>query len=240
VLHQQFLCELFKNKGLWQQQLCSPAPWPNQQQHSKKQTPFSYVARLLHKDVQTQVQRVLRMSAQDWLVYFANMFPKLVFLLELCHRSYQHSPTLQPAGKDDSDSAYQHIPAQGLSCTASAVALNTLGQHRQAQSAMPCSTVGSVCAGTQPDLLACWFGNHPPLGQSPSADYQQLVDTVDSMATLVMLAYVFNHVPLLQACTCSYSPGPQVRPTAKHWENVTDKLHLTQLQEVHMSLCLEE
>jgi hypothetical protein len=63
---------------------------------------------------------------------------------------------------------------------------------------------------------------------------------MDSAVTTVMLAYLFNHVPLLQACASSYSPGPQVQPTQQHWAMVAHKLHLTELQELHMCICLAE
>lgn len=89
-------------------------------------------------------------------------------------------------------------------------------------------------------ILAQWFGGQPPLGQSPAADYQQLQEAVDHIVTHVMLAYVFNHVPLLEACAFSFSPGPQVRPTAQHWEQVADRLQLTELQQLHWTLCLAE
>jgi hypothetical protein len=66
-------------------------------------------------------------------------------------------------------------------------------------------------------------------------DYQQLQELVDGIVTRSMLAYVFNHVPLLQAFASSYSPGPKVQPTQQHWEMVADKLHLTELQELEMA-----
>jgi hypothetical protein len=74
VLHQQFYIELLATVG-------EPSG-PNagsQQQHAAQQNqhvPRSYVAQLLQKDVSQQLQRVLTMTARDWLRFFADVFPK--------------------------------------------------------------------------------------------------------------------------------------------------------------------
>lgn len=277
MVHQQFLCSLFLTQGRWEllqgqtldalaQQLAEQQPYSPPLQQHKEQSPSSYVARLLKTDnVHVQVQQVLQMTSADWLQYFANLFPKLVLLLELCHRADQHSMQLQDAGNTTSDhaAAAQDTPAQGAPSCSPVSSMPGLsmrtdcavnGAHAQlahaaAQPMQQVQDTGQQAHSTPVDpsavvpaanVLSYWFSTQPPLGQSVCADYQQLQEVVDRVATHVMLAYVFNHVPLLQACTYSYSPGPQVRPTAQHWESVADHLHLTELQELHMSLCLDE
>jgi hypothetical protein len=243
VLHQQFLCELFVTQGRWELLPLS-------------QVPCSYVAQLLQQpeNVQARLQQVLRLSPAGWLSYFANLFGKVVCLLELCHRSDQHGTPLAPAGQQllagqqlqDSGPAQQaamHGPGPqrpqaplALPDPDSRLQLHTSAGPLQADASCGCATVGAA----PPNLLAHWFRGQPPLGQDPAADYAQLQELVAGVAADVMLAYVFNHVPLLEACSYSYSPGPHVRPTAQHWETVADRLHLTELQELHMSLCLDE
>jgi len=185
-----------------------PAHWHQQQQEAQQlpqqqqAVPNSYVAQLLRKSTHQQVQQVLGMSANDWLHYFAHLFPKLVVLIEMCERACYADSAAALAG--DTDAACAADPS--------------------------CSS----------DIMVQWFGRQQPLGFVAAADCERLQETIDSTATLVMLAYVFNHVPLLEACACSYSPGPQLRPGPQHWRTVSDRLQLTHMQELHMSICLAE
>jgi hypothetical protein len=229
------------------------------QQQQQPLVPCSYIVGLLRRDLQQEIQQVLRMTPQDWLDHFAGLMPQIVLLLELCHRADQHSPQLQAAtpsgsGLQESCPAGQAHPAHGCRdqppasagagplasmyhpALAAAGHLPSLDQHVQSSS----RNGRALAVSTGDNLLGAWFGQHPPLGQAPLSDYQQLQEVMDNVAIKVMLGYVFNHVPILQACTSSYSPGLQVQPTQQHWEMVADKLHLTELQELHMCICLAE
>jgi hypothetical protein len=257
VVHQRFFAELYVREGCpvqtepttQQQQLISGYQLlaaGEQQQQQQQQGPCSYIARLLRRDVRREVQRVLQMTTQDWLDFFANLVPRLVLLLELCHRADHLGRLLQetgPAGNAAPLSAHASTcppPACNLPSTAQhspAAAPLVDGASHQAQPGS--SVVAHPADSSSGTVLSDWFGQHPPLGQFPT-DYQQLQEIADSMVTTCMLAYVFNHVPLLQACASSYSPGPKVQPTQQHWEMVADKLHLTELQELHMCICLAE
>lgn len=241
VLHQQYLCELFVTQGRWELLPLS-------------QHPSSYVVRLLQQaNVQARLPQVLRLSPAGWLSYFANLFGKVVCLLELCHRSDQHATPhttarqqLQNSSSPAQQAAQTHDPAP--QCPQVPLALPDATDprlqqlHRPAALQRPADAINScACTGGPPNILAHWFrGHQPPLGQDPAADYAQLQELITDVAVDVMLAYVFNHVPLLEACSYSYSPGPHVQTTVQHWEAVADHLHLTELQELHMSLCLDE
>lgn len=234
VLHQQYLCELFVTQGRWDLLALS--------QH---EVPSSYVVRLLQQeDVQARMQQVLRLSPTGWLYYFANLFGKVVCLLELCHRSDQLAtpPTTvarqQPQNSSPAQQAATHDAAP--QCPQVPLALPDADSRLQLHRSAALQGAASCGCAAPPNILAHWFRGQQPLGQDPAADYAQLQELVAGVAVDVMLAYVFNHVPLLEACSCSYSPGPNVQPTAQHWEAVADRLHLTELQELHMSLCLGE
>lgn len=171
----------------------------------QQEVPASYVARLLRNDVQKQVQQVLQMTACDWLRYFADLFPRLTMLLELCQRS-----DASPLMLEDSNNNSNNDASSRLDTPASTDDMET-------------STVQEA-----------------PMGLSARADYHRLQETIDSTATLVMLAYVFNHMPLLHACAASYNPGAPIQPTPKHWQRVADRLALTPTQELQWSICLAE
>jgi hypothetical protein len=67
--------------------------------------PCSYIAGLLRRDMREEVQRVLQMTPQDFLDSSANLVPRLVLLLELCHRADHLGHGLQetgPAGREHS------------------------------------------------------------------------------------------------------------------------------------------
>lgn len=233
VLHQQYLCELFVTQGRWE---LLPL--------SQQKVPSSYVVRLLQQeDVPARMQQVLRLSPAGWLSYFANLFGKVVCLLELCHRSDHRAttPTVARQQLQNSSPAQQaatHDPAP--QCSQVPLALPDADPRLQLHRSAALQRGASCGCAAPPNILAHWFRGQPPLGQDPAADYAQLQELIAGVAVDVMLAYVFNHVPLLEACSYSYSPGPHVQPTAQHWEAVADRLHLTELQELHMSLCLDE
>lgn len=157
----------------------------------------------------------------------------MLFLLEMVERS-------------------NSTPAALAECTAAAAALaaDAGGGSRDA-GASPSTPLannpnnsgsggGGAAANNGGNLLSQMFGGAPPLGLCAAADYEQLQEVIDDVATLVMLAYVFNEVPMLEACTQSYCSGPQLRPGPTHWQLVAQRMQLTPLQELHMSICLAE
>jgi hypothetical protein len=57
---------------------------------------------------------------------------------------------------------------------------------------------------------------------------------------LVLLGLLHNQLPLLQASVCSYSMGCTYTPGASHWQAVTQRLQLTEEQEMQLTVCMEE
>ncbi len=58
--------------------------------------------------------------------------------------------------------------------------------------------------------------------------------------TTVLLALLHNHLPLLEASACSISPGKAFGAGMQHWQLVAQRLQLTEQQELHLAVCVEE
>lgn len=44
----------------------------------------------------------------------------------------------------------------------------------------------------------------------------------------------------LQASVCSFTAGPAYAPAEWYWQLVVQRLHLTELQELHLAVCMQE
>lgn len=108
-----------------------------------------------------------------------------------------------------------------------------------AAAATAAGDVSPFCScGPQPLQNLC--ADMQPLGMCPVLDLAQLLQTVDSAMTLVVLALVHNHLPMVQASVFNYSPGRACTAGMQHWQAVVQRMQLTEDQEVQLSVCMEE
>jgi len=122
------------------------------------------------------------------------------------------------------DASQQQQQQQGVDSTIpgktwaspSAAAAAAAGRGAQAKTL---SDLGGLDAGT---AVAAAAAALPPTsqdalaGQVPTAELQQLECLMDEAMTLLLLAYIYNHMPLMAACTYNYvTEQPSVIP-AEH------------------------
>jgi hypothetical protein len=187
------------------------------------------------------------MSAQDWQGLFARLMPQLLMLLEVTSRNqYQlgqhsssssmHEPTgsfhlAETAVQQQPQPPHKDKPAPGCA------------QHKQQSlGSIRCSAQTAAAGGSMPSTLQDRgaAGHHQPLGICPVLDMTQLMQTVDSVMTPVLLALLHNHVPLLQASAYSFSAGPTCTSGMPHWRAVVQRMQLTETQEMQLSACMDE
>lgn len=176
--------------------------------------PDSYAARLLHQARADEVRCALAKSPQDWADMFRQLFYKLLAHLEMCARyEYDYNPA----------SSCSIRPAPGHA-----------GQSAQCscQHAGPAPAAGARAA--QHSASAC----------GACAAREQLHKFVHDTARLFLLGWVLNHTSVgASAGIRVESVGPGAEPAAasqQHWEQVVDRLQLTETQELHISICFQE
>lgn len=207
--------------------------------------PSSYVSQLLLTATQQQRQQAAGMSAQDWQVLLARLMPQLLMLLEVTsrhqYRLVQHSSS--SSTQESTASFYLAEPAvsqQPLSRSGNPAA--GCAQHKEQGlgsircSAQTAAAGTTLCSPLQDNSAA----GCQPLGICPVLDMTQLMQTVDSVMTAVLLALLHNQVPLLQASVYSFSPGPTCTSGMPHWRAVVQRMQLTEAQEMQLSACIDE
>lgn len=97
------------------QTLTAPVPGLRQQQST---LPCSYLTQLLRQSTVDQVQRVVSMSAQDWVDFWGSLFPQFLVQLELCERSSYDEFLLMcgPTASDSLDSCSAQGSGSCSSC----------------------------------------------------------------------------------------------------------------------------
>lgn len=202
---------------------------------SPNQAAASYTAGLLRRATPQQVAAVMAMTADDWTHELVVLFPRLVVLLELMNRCEHMAEADDAGGSGSGSSSPQQQPGSAVpgstGPSAGAAGADTPAAGAQANGRMRCWPVMADMLGLQGEL-----------GASPSADAQQLERMVDATVTKVLLAYMHNHCPMLEAAMRSYAPGMagiSVVPHG-HWERVTDRLQLSEAQALHLSLAWGE
>lgn len=178
--------------------------------------PDSYAARLLRQASAAEVCSALAKSPQDWADMFRQLFYKLLAHLEMCARyEYDYNPA----------SSCSIRPAPGHA-----------GQSAQCscQHAGPGAPAAAGARAAQHSAGAC----------GACAAREQLHDFVHDTARLFLLGWVLNHTSVgASAGIRVESVGPGAEPAAaseQHWEQVVDRLQLTEAQELHISICFQE
>lgn len=209
--------------------------------------PDSYVARLLRQACAPQIERVLQMTAQDWVQFFADLFPQVLAQLEVCSRSeYDYDPASMPAVGADADACAgamhgsDNSPEDGHMQQAARCLSGAAGSALAHSGAVPDAAAATRCPGRKASQPQQWCWQQQPLGASPAIDRELLRQTIDSAVQLIMLAWLLNHVPALAASDCCLNGGPSGQPGLQHWEAVADRLQLTDSQELQISICMAE
>lgn len=209
--------------------------------------PSSYASQLLLTATQQQRQQAAGMSAQDWQALFARLMPQLLMLLEVTsrhqYRLVQHSSS-SSSTQESTATFYLAEPAvpqqQPLSRSGNPAA--GCAQHKEhGLGSIRCSAQTAAAGATLcSQLQDSGAPGRQPLGICPVLDMTQLMQTVDSVMTPVLLALLHNQVPLLQASVYCFSPGPTCTSGMPHWRAVVQRMQLTEEQEMQLSACIDE
>jgi hypothetical protein len=108
-----------------------------------------------------------------------------------------------------------------------------------------CSIRGAPAPAGQPAQCSCQHAaaaaraaQHGTCGCAAQA---QLQKTVDDTARAFLLAWVLNHTVVGASVTMRVDgTGPSEPAAPEHWEQVVDRLQLTETQELHIAICFKE
>lgn len=104
-----------------------------------------------------------------------------------------------------------------------------------------CSIRGAPAPAGQPAQCSCQHAAAAQRGTCGCAAQAQLQKTVDDTARAFLLAWVLNHTVVGASVTMRVDgTGPSEPAAPEHWEQVVDRLQLTETQELHISICFKE
>jgi hypothetical protein len=169
----------------------------------------SYTAELLRTATPSDLHSVANMTPQGWHQTLYELFLQLVVLLEFVNRS--SAGAAHNAGNAAVGSSSQLPPLAEASWTAAAA--EAAAPETAAASAAGLSAAEPAArAAARPEFI-----QHAVCG-GPQGTLEQLQCTVDVVMRRVVLAYMFNHVPLLEACSVEYASNLPASPPAVHWQ----------------------
>lgn len=178
--------------------------------------PDSFVARLLRQASAEEVSVALSKSPLEWADMFRQLFYKLLAHLEMCAR-YE----------------YDYNPASSCSIRA---APGHAGQSAQ------CSC--HEHAGPAPAAAGARAAQHSASACAACAAREQLQKLADDTCRVFLLGWVLNHTSAGASAgmrvDAAGSGAESTAPSQQHWEQVVDRLELTETQELHISICFKE
>jgi hypothetical protein len=156
----------------------------------------SYTAELLRTATPADLISVANMTTQGWHEQFYALFLRLVVLLELVNRNSAEAAQ-DAAGSTAVGNAAAGTPVPD---TAAAAAAGLSAAEPAAAAAASLEFIRQVVSS----------GPHGALAQVQA--------TVDVHVRRVAIAYMFNHVPLLEACTADFATRQTSVPPPGHWQ----------------------
>jgi hypothetical protein len=166
----------------------------------------SYTAELLRTAMPAELYSVAHKTAGEWQAQFYELFLRIVVLLELINRSSdaaQAGSAVEPGNTTDAAA-----PA--------AAAASSGGSQRLTLAA---GTSGAAAAGQNAAAAAAGAGQlGDVLFSGPQGALEELERLIDTHVRQVVIAYMFNHVPLLEACTADYATRQVSAPSPGHWQ----------------------
>lgn len=164
----------------------------------------SYAAHLLRTTTVEEFRCVTSMTVRDWQEQFHDLFLQLIVLLELVNRC--------------SDLDAEDAPEQdGPPAAEAAAACQAPGGAADATAAGTRDAAGAAAAGQASHPLPATASGRA----GPTSSMQQLEALVDTYVRRVLLAYLYNHMPLLEAVMTNYATKQPAVPRASHWEVIT-------------------
>jgi hypothetical protein len=159
----------------------------------------SYTAELLRTATPEDLYSAANMTTQGWHEQFYALFLRLVVLLELVNRN----------------SAEAAQDAAGVTAMGNAAAA--------AGALVPDTAAAAAAAGVSAAEPAAAAAASPEflrqlVSSGPHGTLAQMQATVDLHVRRVVIAYMFNHVPLLEACTADYATRQPSIPPPGHWQ----------------------
>jgi len=206
------------------------------------QFPDSYVAGLLRQATPRQVQQVLSMDAQAWADWMTAQFAQLLVQLERwARREFDSSNSTMPTEASDPSSTANGVLLQQ---SAHGPSQTVAGRYPQ----QPCSTANGSTPAAAPTSGQADAGGRGGPGQlqlpwqqpsiSAGHDRAALLQTLDMCVLINLLGCTMNYTPVIQAdaiLTAGSGNGEN-----HDWEAVADRLQLTEMQELHLSICMAE
>jgi hypothetical protein len=163
----------------------------------------SYTAELLRTATPEDLYSVANMTTQGWHEQFYALFLRLVVLLELVNRNSAEAAQ-DAAGVTATGSTAAAAAATGALVPDTAAAAAAAAGISAAEPA--------AAAAASPEFL------RQLVSSGPHGTLAQMQATVDVHVRRVVIAYMFNHVPLLEACTADYATRQPSIPPPGHWQ----------------------
>eukprot|EP00775_Hariotina_reticulata_P008279 gene8279-8466_t len=207
----------------------------------------------------------MQMGTENWLAFFQQLFFDLLIQLEFINRSNGSLGSDEhPQGSKPTTAVGMPLTASAGGKATIIGQLTTPGfqtkavQQQQQQQRTggisseqarasaagqgaavnnPINTATEL-AGTATALLAA--PQQDPPGHASPTELEVLELLVDQVMNLLLLAYLYSHMPLMAACAYNYSSAQACVIPAQHWSCVAKRLWVSDLQVEHLRLGLQE